>query len=104
MNDSLGPINKMAHQLTVNPPSSVECREEEEEEEEKHETKAFFFQYMSRRAEKDEHLNGEGAEVIKRQRGTIVSTSSGCAAAVDVASRLADLGEQAIICWEALNC
>lgn len=77
----------MSQQLTVN----VSNPESEEVVREKRETSAFFFEYVSRRADKDLDLSVSNTNVIKQQKEEAVKAVSD-AAAVKVASKLADLG------------
>ncbi len=78
----------MAQQF-VSLPSVVEP--EETRVEEKRETHAFFFEYMSRRAQKDQDLRADHADTIQklRQEATEGVTDQ---TAIKVGSHLADLG------------
>lgn len=78
----------MSQQLTVNVPNS----ESEGKVEEKRETSAFFFEYISKRADKDQDMSVSNTNVIKQQKEEALKAVSDAAAAVKVASKLADLG------------
>lgn len=80
----------MSQQRTVSLPT-VGPEENTPKEEEKRETSAFFFQYMSRRAEKDQELKASDTEIIVEQKEQAVQAVND-AAAINVASRLADAG------------
>ena len=80
----------MSQQRCVNLPAA-EAEENVTKEEEKKETSAFFFQYISRRAEKDVELKANDAEIIVEQKEQAVQAVND-AAAINLASRLADLG------------
>lgn len=80
----------MSQQLTVNVPNS----ESEGKVEEKRETSAFFFEYISKRADKDQDMSVSNTNVIKQQKEEALKAVSDAAAAVKVASKLADLGDQ----------
>lgn len=63
---------------------------------EEEQTRTFLFQYLSRRAQKDEELTSSSAEVIQMRGEEAVRASTGndsTDAATNVACRLADLGE-----------
>lgn len=77
----------MSHQRTVSLPSS-----QESDDTEKQETRVFFFQYMSKRAQKDEDLNASDAKTIQEEGEQVVQSVEG-KEAVEVASRLADWGK-----------
>ena len=80
----------MSQQRTV----SVQTNSETEEEvEEKKQTSAFFFEYVSRRADNDEDLSFGDAGIIKEQKEQAVEAVND-EGAMKVALRLADLGEQ----------
>lgn len=72
----------MSQQLTVNLPAS---------ESDERETSAFFFQYVYRRAVKDQELRASDTDVIGRQKEQAVQAVDD-ETAVKVASTLADLG------------
>lgn len=78
----------MSQQLTV----SVRDSEDEETVEEKRETSAFFFEYISRRADKDQDLSVSNTAVIKQQKEEAVEAGSD-EASLKVASKLADIGK-----------
>lgn len=61
--------------------------------EEKQETSAFFFHYISRRADSDQEMSVSDANLIKEQREEAVQALND-GAAIRVASKLADLGDQ----------
>lgn len=79
----------MSQQRTV----SVQTNSEAEEEvEEKKQTSAFFFEYVSRRADCDQDLSVNEAGIIQQQKEQAVEAVND-EGAIKVASRLADLGE-----------
>lgn len=80
----------MSQQRTVNLPTAG-ADENVTKEEEKRETSAFFFQYISRRAEKDQELKASVTEIIVEQKEQAVQAVND-ASAINVACRLADLG------------
>ena len=82
-------LKRMAQQRTVALPSSIEADGNTEENQE---TRLFFFEYMSRRAEKDAEISTSDAELIKEQRHQQAIPTGGKDAALEVASRLAALG------------
>ena len=87
----------MSKQRTVNPSSRARSDggNEEENSEEEDETKTFFFQYVSSRAQRDKDISSSDAEFIREEGHRAVRTcrTEGSTQAVNVASRLADLGE-----------
>ncbi len=83
----------MSQQRTVNLEA---CAESEDRVEEKQETSAFFFQYISRRAESDQEVKVSDAKIIREQREQAVLAVSD-EAAVKVASKLADLGKLKVL-------
>lgn len=79
--------------VEADPSPIVEAYEQSQEEEE--ETKNFLFQYLSRRAERDKDISSSSAEIIQHHTREVVQTrppKGDGAAAVNVASKLADLG------------
>lgn len=80
----------MSQQRTVNIQTSG-GEEGVAKDKEKRETSAFFFQYISRRAEKDQDLRVSDAEIIVEQKEQAVQAVRN-AAAINVASKLADMG------------
>lgn len=75
---------------------SVPCPTEPaiEGSEEGRETRAFFFEYLSRRAKNDSELRDSDAQIIHQERQEAVQVVVGSSdAAAEVAARLADLGE-----------
>lgn len=86
----------MSQQLTVSVPPSLEPEVEERlaGSEEGRETRAFFFEYLSRRANHDNDLRESDAQIIHQEREQAVRAVAGSSdAAAEVASRLADLGK-----------
>lgn len=82
----------MAQQLTVNVDQASSESDEQVGVEEKQETSAFFFHYISRRADSDQDMSVSDANLIKEQREQAVQALND-GAAIKVASKLADLGE-----------
>lgn len=83
----------MSHQRTVSLNSGLEPGSETE----KRETGAFFFKYISRRAENDQEMAESNTKVIKEQSEQAVEELQvegevDATAAIKVASKLADLG------------
>ena len=86
----------MSQQRTVNIPTSG-AEEGVTKDKEKRETSAFFFQYVSRRAEKDQDLRESDTEIIVEQKEQAVQEVKN-AAAINVACRLADMGVCVCVC------
>ena len=83
----------MSHQRTV----SLQSGQEPGSEAEKRETGAFFFKYISRRAENDQEMTETNTKMIKEQSKQVVEELEvegevDATAAIRVASKLADLG------------
>ena len=89
----------MAQQLTISPPSILESNalEGSEGEGREGETRLFFLEYLSRRADNDSGLRRIDAEVIHEERQQAAQAGDGCGAAVEVASRLANLGNSILL-------
>lgn len=88
----------MAQQLSVNLPSASVAVEDGggADLDADEETKSFFFNYLSRRAQTDREMSSRDAEVIQKRGEEVVQAAVGtdsCDAATNVAYRLADLGE-----------
>ena len=87
----------MSKQRTVKPSSRVQSDDGhiEVEGEEEEETKTFLFQYLSSRAQRDKDISSSDAEFIREEGHRAVRSchSEETDQAVNVASRLADLGE-----------
>ena len=83
----------MSQQQAVSLPSNSE-QDDQEVVEEKRETRAFFFQYMSTRAQKDGDLRASDAELIQQQGKEVVQVMSDdtANAATMLGLKLADLG------------
>lgn len=87
----------MSQQRTVSVPPALDPETEEglTGSEEGRETRAFFFQYLSRRAGNDNDLRETDAQIIHQEREQAVQAVAGSSdAAAEVASRLADLGDE----------
>ena len=81
----------MSQQLTV----ALQPPQEEDSDlsgtEEGRETQVFFYEYLARRVTTDSEIKESDARIIQGERESI---RGGSEAAVQVASRLADLGKQ----------
>lgn len=83
----------MAEQRSVNVPTNIVADGVRGEEEEEEETKAFLFQYLSRRAQNDQEMAGSDVEVIQRGAARSAIGADDTDAATNLACMLADLGE-----------
>ena len=82
----------MSQQRTVSLPTDAEDSEDPQVvEEEKKTTSAFFYEYISKRANKDQDLKTSDAKIIEEQREQAVQKVKDVSA-VNVAAVLADLG------------
>ena len=82
----------MSQQRTVSLPTDAEDSEDPQVvEEEKKTTSAFFYEYISKRANKDQDLKTSDAKIIEEQREQAVQKVRDVSA-VNVAAVLADLG------------
>ena len=81
----------MSQQRTVSLPSDVESEDPRVVEEEKKTTSAFFYEYIAKRASKDQDLKACDADIIQEQREQAVQEVQD-QSAVNVAGVLADLG------------
>ena len=99
--DRRGQQKRMSQQRTVSLPAEEESEdsrvvEEESEdsrvvEEEKKATSAFFYEYISKRADKDQEMKASDAEIIQEQREQAVKAVEDVSV-INVAAVLADLG------------
>lgn len=82
----------MSQQRTVSLPTDTEESEDPQVvEEEKKTTSAFFYEYISKRANKDQEMKTSDAKIIEEQREQAVQAVKDVSA-INVAAELADLG------------